>query len=140
MTILRFPKDLSGQGLVLGRLLYFFAGYTLMIKYVIPVGWALRQGENWMTYIYFWDAWWIAHLLVGRGLISARRRIWLWALLLTAAEIIIIASKFVLLAMNPVTDMWHVMWFWNKAFLLVYFFGLGMWLLRADVRNYFEKR
>jgi len=126
---------LETQCAILGRLLYFFAFYTLTIKYFIPIGWAIHLSEPLTTYIFFWDAWWIAHIAVGYGLIHLRKGTWQWAMLLTLAEIIIIVSKFVLYYFNPNLDFWHWMWFVNKCFLLLYFLFLFIRLLRKDVRQ-----
>lgn len=123
------------QSVVFGKILYFFAGYTLMIKYVLPVSWALIQKAPLAAYIYFWDAWWIAHLAVGRGLIAGKKGIWCWALLLAAAEIIIITVKFVSYLKAPDLDFWHVNWFVNKSLMLIYFWGLLVWLFKKETRE-----
>ena len=124
------------QSVVFGKLLYFFAAYTVTIKYILPVSWALIQKVPLATYIYFWDAWWIAHVAVGRGLILRKKGIWPWALLLTAAEIIIITVKFVFYFKAPNLDFWHVNWLVNKSCLLIYFWMLLAWLFKKETREY----
>ena len=69
-------EKIERQSGIFGKFLYFFAGYTLTIKYILPVSWALIQRVSLTTYIYFWDAWWIAHLLVGYGLAAGKKGIW----------------------------------------------------------------
>ena len=124
------------EGSRFGRLLYFFAAWTLLIKYVLPVAWALSRKEPLSAYIFFWDAWWLAHLGVGWGL-CRRRKVWLWALFLSLAEIAIIGVKFVRFIRTPDLDFWHANWFVNKLFLLVYFIVLLGWLLKKKVRSFY---
>ncbi len=123
------------QSKIFGKLLYFFAGYTLVIKYILPVGWAVIQKAPMVTYIYFWDAWWVAHIIVGRGLALAKKGIWPWAFSLSVAEIIIIAVKFFFYLKFPNLDFWHVNWFVNKTFLLIYFSVLLAWLFKQETRK-----
>ncbi len=131
---------LKQQCLVFGRLLYFFAVYTVTIKYVIPVSAAFKEGMPWFHYVYFWDVWWLFHAIVGYHLTRMRAGIWVWAMLLAVAEIIIIGVKFVLFLNDPVWDIWHQLWFWNKLLLILYFFGLFVWLLLRGTRKALEKR
>lgn len=128
-------EKLVRQCVFLGRCLYFFAGYTVLIKYLLPILWAWRKQVALHSYIYFWDAWWVAHILVGAGLARRKKGIWFWAFALSVSEIIIIGTKFVLYWRSPDLDFWHVNWFVNKSFLLVYFWALLIWLCRKDVRQ-----
>ena len=127
------------RSMMFGYGLYFFAAWTFAIKYALPVGWALSRGEGWTTYIFFWDAWWIFHLIAGTGLVVNRNGIRIWALLLSLAEIIIIITKFVLFLPEPNWDFWHANWFVNKAVMLVFFCVLLAWLVRKDVRDFYGK-
>jgi len=131
--------NVEKQAKVFGNLLYFFAAYTLTIKYVLPVGWAVAKELPLTTYIYFWDAWWIAHIIVGHGLMHRRRKILIWAFLLSVAEIIIIMIKFGMFYQAPNLSFWHLNWLVNKCFLLVYFWVLLIWLMRKEVRETYEK-
>lgn len=124
------------QSVIFGKILYFFAAYTVLIKYLLPVAWALHQKAALTTYIYFWDAWWIAHLAVGTGLVLRKKGVWLWALLLTAAEIIIITVKFYFYSKSPNLDFWHLNWFMNKSFMLIYFWVLLVWLFKKETRKF----
>jgi len=123
------------QRVLLGKWLYFFACWTILIKYVLPISAALRDGVSLTQYIYFWDLWWAAHLYVGWGLCKPKAGIWKWAFLLTATEIIIIVSKFVIYLKDPNLDFWHVNWFVNKVFLLVYFSIMAVWLFGKKARQ-----
>ena len=123
------------QRMFLARLLYLFAAWTLTIKYVLPVSWALIQKQPLATFIYFWDAWWIAHILVGLGLERRKKGTWWAALILSLAEIVIIVAKFWLYLRGPNLDFWHVNWFVNKCFLLGYFVFLLFWLMKKQARE-----
>ena len=105
----------------MGRLLYLSAAWTLAIKYVLPVGWALWLGAPLTSFIFFWDAWWVAHLAVGWSLVRRKRGVWIYALLLALVEIAIIVAKFALFLRAPVFDFWTANWFVNKCWLLGYF-------------------
>ena len=48
----------------LTRLLLIFAAWTLFIKYLFPVSYALAYGEHLARYIY-WDLWPLAHVWLG---------------------------------------------------------------------------
>lgn len=128
-------EKIRTEGRLYGQLLYFFAGYTVTIKYVLPVGWAVIQRVAWTRYIYFWDAWWIFHLAVGFGLQQGKKGTWYWALALTLAELVIIAVKLSMYVMDPISSFWHINWLVNKSLLFVYFCFLLVWALRRDVRE-----
>lgn len=131
-------QSLQEKARTYGAILYFFAFYTLTIKYVLPVSWALLQGVPWTSFIYFWDAWWIAHIAVGFGLRLKRNPFyWRAALLLSVVEILIIAVKFALFLPNPNWDFWHLNWFINKSLMIVFFIVLLRWLLKKEVRSEF---
>jgi hypothetical protein len=129
------PSRVEHQAVLMGRLLYLSAAWTVVIKYVLPIGWALWVGVPWMTFIRYWDAWWVAHLAVGRALTRVRRGVWVWALLLAVAEIAIIVPKLVLFLLHPHVDVWSANWFVNKCWLLAYFSFSLVWLGRWDVRE-----
>lgn len=122
------------QSALMGRLLYVSAAWTIAIKYALPIGWALWIGAPWTAFIFFWDAWWGAHLAVGWSLVRARRGVWVWALLLAAVEIAIIVPKLTLFLIHPIADVWRMSWFVNKCWLLAYFAFSLWWLMRHDVR------
>ena len=129
------PFSREQQSILLGKTLYFFAFYTLTIKYFIPVGWAFHQNVPISSFIFFWDAWWIAHIAAGYGLTHLKKGVWVWAMILTLAEITIIMTKFTIYFAHPNFDFWHWLWLINKCLLLIYFFILMLWLVRRDVRQ-----
>lgn len=122
------------ESFLFGTGLYSFAAYTVIIKYVMPVAWAVMTRAPLDAYIYFWDAWWIAHIAVGYGLRGRKPGTWLWAFLLAAVEVIIITTKLVLFWRVPVLDFWRVNWLVNKSLLLVFFAVLLAWLAKKEVR------
>lgn len=122
------------QKKVFGKLLYLGAVWTLMIKYVLPISWALHEGGSWQRYIYFWDAWWIFHLYVGWGFLK-NRNVWWPAFLLSLAEIGVIGIKFFFFASEPNWDFWHLNWFINKCFLLALFMMLALCLLQPEAKK-----
>lgn len=126
------------QAVLMGRLLYVSAAWTLAIKYLMPIGWALWLGEPLTRFIFFWDAWWVAHLAVGWGLVRGKRGIWIYALLLALAEIAIIATKLVLFVLEPAFDFWTANWFVNKCWLLVYFSFSLYWLSRPTTMAFLK--
>lgn len=125
----------DNQCRIFGRLLYVFAFYTLIIKYIMPIAASVMHDVEWTTYIYFWDAWWLFHMIIGYCLIKQKKGVWIWALLLTLAEIVIITWKFILYLPNPNFDIWHLNWFINKCFLIVYFWVMFFWLFKKDIRR-----
>lgn len=127
------------QAAFMGRLLYVSAAWTVAIKYVLPLLWALGSGAPLTTFILYWDAWWVAHMAVGWGLVRARRGIWIWALLLALVEIAIILAKLILFLRDPTFDFWTTNWFVNKCWLLAYFSFSLYWLSRPDVRRFLRR-
>lgn len=114
----------------LAHYLFFLAAWTLFIKYLFPVAYALAYGESWSSHIY-WDAWPIAHLWLGWALLARPRYTWALALAMSAMEIGIIASKFAWFLADPEWDIWRVNWFVNKVFVLM---GFILVLLSAVIK------
>jgi hypothetical protein len=61
--VLSLPGDfvfmlskIEKQCFLFSRLLYFFAVYTVTIKYALPITWAVMNKAPFQTYIFFWDA------------------------------------------------------------------------------------
>jgi len=133
------PMSWEQQCRVMGRLLYAFAAWTVTIKFLLPMAWAAGRGEPLVTYI-GWDAWWVAHIVVGMGLTRRRRGVWPWAMLLAAVETVIITTKFALFLPNPTWDFWHTNWLVNKAFMLAYFAVSLWWLTRPPAREQLAAR
>jgi hypothetical protein len=84
--------------------LFLLAAWTLVIKYIFPVAYALNAGEPALTHV-MWDFWWVAHIWLGWALIKRPRY--------TA----------------PQWDIWRTNWFINKCFVLACFILLLGYLL-----------
>lgn len=125
----------------LGQFLFLLGGYTLIIKFFIPVTMALQEGEP-LTHYIMWDFWWVAHWILGYGLLHPKKLRWLpgqavgFALLVSTVEIVIVVTKFVLFSLQPEITYWTVSWFVNKIFVLACFISLLKLLLRREVREY----
>ena len=101
----------------LAHFLFVLAGWTIVIKYVFPVGYALAYGISPGTHIYL-DFWPVAHVWLGWALLTRPRYTWLLALTIALLEIGIVATKFVLFLAEPEWTIWTTNWFVNKVFVL----------------------
>ena len=104
----------------LAHFLFLLAAWTLTIKFVFPVAYALAEGAPIGTYIY-WDFWWVIHLWLGWALLKWQRYSYPLAIGVSVAEIIIIVTKFVLFLSAPQWTIWTTNWFINKLFVLACF-------------------
>ncbi len=104
----------------IAHFLFILAAWTLVIKYVFPVAYALVEGVPLGTYVY-WDFWWVVHIWLGWSLLHWRRYTFALAVAVSIAEIAIIATKFVLFLSAPQWSMWQTNWFINKVFVLACF-------------------
>ena len=100
--------------------LIVLALWTLVIKYLFPVAYAVIYGEPVGTHI-MWDFWWVAHLWLAYAILTARSYTWWLALLVSVVEIIIIVTKFILFLQAPQWSLWQTNWFINKLFVLACF-------------------
>ena len=113
----------------LADFLFVLAAWTLVIKYVFPVAYALNEGVPFLTYV-MWDFWWVAHIWLGWALYTRPRYTFALALLMSVVEIIIVVTKFVLFLSEPQWDIWHTNWFINKCFVLACFILLLGYMFR----------
>ncbi len=104
----------------LAHFLYLLAAWTVTIKFVFPVAYALWAGVPIATHIY-WDFWWLVHLWLAWSLLHWRRHTFALALGVSVAEIAIIATKFVYFLAAPEWTIWTTNWFINKLFVLACF-------------------
>jgi hypothetical protein len=104
----------------LADFLFVLAGWTLVIKYVFPVGYALHEGVPALTYV-LWDFWWVVHIALGWALIRLPRYTFEFAIGVSVVEIVIVATKFVFFLAQPTWDIWRTNWFINKVFVLACF-------------------
>jgi hypothetical protein len=113
----------------LADFLFVLAGWTLVIKYIFPVAYALNQGVPLLTYV-MWDFWWVAHIWLGWALIRRPGYTFALAIVVSVVEIVIVVTKFVLFLSEPQWDIWYTNWFINKCFVLACFVLLLAYVLR----------
>ena len=97
--------------------LFVLAAWTVVIKYLFPVGYALAHGLVPATYVYL-DFWPVAHVWLGWALLARPRYTYALALAVALLEIGIVATKFVLFLDDPQWTIWTTNWFVNKLFVL----------------------
>lgn len=96
------------------------AAWTVTIKFAFPIAYALGEGVAIGTYIY-WDFWWVVHLWLAFALLRWQPYTYALALAVSAVEIAIIVTKFVLFLSDPTWTIWTTNWFINKLFVLACF-------------------
>ena len=108
--------------------LFILAAWTLVIKYLFPMAYAVQYGLPIVTYIYP-DLWPLVHVWLGWSLLHWQRYTFEFALGVSIAEVMIIVSKFVIFLSAPEWTIWRTNWFVNKVFVLSCFVMLLAWLL-----------
>ena len=103
----------------LAHLLFVLAAWSLFIKYLFPVGFALAYGAPLTAHIY-WDLWPAAHLWLGWALLAQPAYTKWLAMGMAVVEIAIITT-FELFLAAPDWTIWRTNWFINKAFVLAAF-------------------
>lgn len=101
----------------LAHMLFLLAAWTVFIKYLFPVAFALAEGVGWHTYIY-WDLWPIAHVWLGWALLARPRYTRALAIGMALVEIAIIVTLFSIFLADPEWSIWRTNWFVNKVFVL----------------------
>lgn len=117
-----FPRDAPASGWVtfLAHLLFLLAAWSLFIKYLFPIAYALHAGEPWATHV-FWDLWPLAHVWLGWALLARPWYVRRLALAMSAVEIAIILVLLAGFLSAPDWTMWRANWFVNKVFVLIAF-------------------
>jgi hypothetical protein len=114
--------------------LFILAAWTVVIKYLFPIGFALAQGTAPLEHVTL-DLWPVAHVWVGWLLLNWSRWTVPVALAVSVVEIAIVVTKFVLFLSAPEWTIWRTNWFINKIFVLAAFVlllgTLGVSLMRA---------
>jgi hypothetical protein len=108
--------------------LFILAAWTIVIKYLFPIAYAIDNDLPLGTYVYL-DFWPVVHVALGWSLLHWRRYTFEFAIAVSIAEIIIIVSKFVFFLASPEWTIWRTNWFINKIFVLGCFVMLLTWLL-----------
>lgn len=104
----------------LAHLLFVLAAWSVFIKYVFPIGFALFTGEAWNTYI-FLDLWPIAHVWLGWALLAQPGYTRWLAIAMSVVEVAIIVTLFAGFLADPDWTIWRTNWFVNKVFVLTAF-------------------
>jgi hypothetical protein len=117
----------------IAHFLFILAVWTMVIKYIFPMSYAVAEGLPVGTYVYL-DLWPVVHVWLGWSLLNWQRYTFHFAVVVSVAEIIIVVSKFVLFLAAPEWTIWRTNWFINKVFVLGCFTILLVWLL-ANARR-----
>jgi hypothetical protein len=118
VTVLRF----------FAHFLFILAAWTVVIKYVFPMAWAVQNGLPWATHIYP-DLWPVVHVWLGSSLLNWQRYTYGFACAISLAEIVIVVTKFVMFLEAPEWTIWRTNWFVNKLFVLACFVMLLTYLV-----------
>jgi hypothetical protein len=100
--------------------LFILAAWTIVIKYLFPIGFAMAEGVPSGTYVY-WDLWPVVHVLVGWSLLNWNRYTFPFAVGVSVVEIVIIVTKFAAFLAAPEWTIFRTNWFINKIFVLACF-------------------
>ena len=111
----------------LAHFLFVLAAWTLFLKFVFPVAFALAEGAAPGAHV-MWDFWWAAHIWLGWALLRETRYAAALAACVAAAEVAIVSVKFALFLSAPEWTMWTAGWFVNKVFVLACFALMLAWL------------
>jgi hypothetical protein len=115
----------------LAHFLFILAAWTVVIKYLFPMGYALAAGQPILGNVYL-DFWPVVHVWVGWSLLNWNRYTFALAAVVSVAEIVIVVTKFVLFLGEPEWTIWRTNWFINKIFVLACFILLlGYLVLHA---------
>jgi hypothetical protein len=112
----------------LGHFLYVLAAWTVTIKYLFPIGYAVGEGVPLTTYV-LWDLWWVVHLWLGWALLHWQRYTFALGVGVSLVEITIVVTKLALFLAAPQWTIWRTNWFINKLFVLACFSLLLGYLL-----------
>lgn len=101
----------------LAHMLFLLAAWTVFIKYLFPLAFAVGEGVSWTRYIY-WDLWPLAHVWLGWALLARTSYARTLAVGMSVIEIAIIVSLFAVFLSEPEWSIWRTNWFVNKTFVL----------------------
>ena len=103
--------------------------WTILIKFIFPVIYALNYGESFSKFI-MWDFWWMAHLWLGWSFLNISNKTYYLGLLICFSELIIILYKLYDFFETPNWTIWDTNWMINKTFVLILFLLITLILLR----------
>jgi hypothetical protein len=115
--------------------------WTVTIKYLVPIHWFWAErlaGRSPAAAPVMWDAWPLAHLALVYLLWTRHRLAWVAGVTISAAEIVVVATKFAFFLRAPEPTFWRLLWFTNKLYVMLFFACLLFVLLgpgRRDLRD-----
>tara|TARA_B100000686_G_C16584767_1_gene860107 strand:- start:385 stop:783 length:399 start_codon:yes stop_codon:yes gene_type:complete len=109
--------------------LILMAGWTVFIKFLFPIFYAINYGEDLLLYIK-WDFWWIAHIWLAYRFLNISRYTFLIGSIISFAELIIIIMKLYLFFQSPQWNIWDTNWMINKTLMLILFILISGTLIR----------
>lgn len=113
--------------------LFVLAAWTLVIKFIFPMAYALNEGAPLLQYV-MWDLWWVAHIALGWSLLNWRPHTYAFAMVVSIVEIVIVVTKFWFFLSAPQWTIWTMNWFINKVFVLACFTLMLLHFLRFQQR------
>jgi hypothetical protein len=104
----------------LAHFLIVLAAWTVTIKFLFPICYALAYGLPIGSHIY-WDFWWVVHLWLAWALLRWKPYTHLLAIGVSVVEIAIVVTKLGFFLAVPEWTIWTTNWFVNKLFVLACF-------------------
>ncbi len=121
--------------------LVVMATWTLVIKFLAPILYVVAEekaGNPGVAAPIMWDFWWVAHLWLAHLMWYRHRWAWWAAALISWVEVVIVVVKFFFYLRDPIWDLWHLLWFVNKVYVLVFFLILSFLLIRPWFKRQLE--
>lgn len=116
--------------------------WTVVVKYLVPLHWFWAErlaGRPVGAPPVMWDFWPLAHAVMAIGLWRGMSWAWRFAVAVSAVEIAVVATKFALFFRAPELDLWRLLWFTNKVYVIV-FFAATLAVLLGPGRAGLERR
>jgi hypothetical protein len=104
----------------LAHFLIVLAAWTVTIKFLFPICYAVAYGLPLASHIY-WDFWWVVHLWLAWALLRWQPYTYILAIGVAVTEILIVVTKLALFLAAPEWTIWTTNWFINKLFVLLCF-------------------
>jgi len=119
----------------LAHTLILLAAWTVTIKFLFPIAFAVAESVPLTSHIY-WDFWWVIHLWLAWALLRRPPYTTALALGVSVIEIAIIVTKFAFFLSAPEWTIWTTNWFINKLFVLLCFCLMLPWLALRHRRRH----
>ena len=118
--------------------LLLMAGWTIFIKFLFPIFYAVNYGNDIFTYI-MWDFWWVAHIWLAYSFLNISRYTFIVGSIISIAELIIIILKLYLFFNSPLWNIWDTNWMINKVIMLILFLLISLTLVK-EKKLFFKVR